>query len=227
MSRRRRRDNDPPLPRLVFGVAVVAVGAIVYMHRLRGTDLALLNWWPLAVIAVGLAQLPYRKWVAAAVWMAGGAWFLMVTVKGSQVYINGILGLWPLMISFAGVLLIMQSVRPGERSFSATAVMAGNVRKVAAQFVGGEVVAVMGGCDLDFTAATISGEAVLDVLAFWGGIGVSVPRGWSVESRVTPILGGYDDKTSRPAAPGAPRLIIRGSAIMGGIEVRNPKENGD
>ena len=64
------------------------------------------------------------------------------------------------------------------------------------------------------------------MLAFWGGIGVTVPRQWSVVNRVTPILGGYEDRTSS-APDGAPRLIIRGSAIMGGIEVRNPKENGD
>src|SRR5213075_1970970 len=119
---------------------------------------------------------------------------------------------------------ILHAMRQGEHSFSATAVMAGNVRKVGGQFKGGEAVAVMGGCDLDFTAAAINGEAVLDVLAFWGGIGVHVPRGWKVIRRVTALLGGYEDKTT--AAPeGAPRLIIRGSAIMGGIDVRHPKEN--
>jgi hypothetical protein len=224
---RRRRDNDPPLPRLVFGLAVVAVGAIVYLHRLRGTDLTpLYDWWPVALIAIGLAQLPYRRWVAAAVWMLGGAWFLMRTVEASRLYVADILGLWPLMISFAGMMLILQAVRPGERSFSASAVMAGNVRKVGAQFHGGEVVAVMGGCDLDFTAATIDGEAVLDVLAFWGGIVVRVPRGWSVINHVAAILGGYEDKTTGAAA-GAPRLIVRGSAIMSGVEVRHAKENGD
>jgi len=228
MSRRRRnRRNDPPLPRLVFGVAIVAIGAIVYMHSVRGTDLTpLYDWWPVGLIAIGLAHLPYRRWGAAAVWMGGGAWFLMRTMEASRVYVTDILGLWPLMISFAGVMLIQHAVRPGERTFSASAVMAGNVRKVGARFEGGEVVAVMGGCDIDFTAATIDGEAVLDVLAFWGGIGVTVPRDWTVVNHVTPILGGFEDKTSR-AADGAPRLIIRGSAIMGGIEVRNPKENGD
>src|SRR5689334_14855417 len=119
---RRNRTNEPPLPRLVVGVAVVAIGAIVSMHRARGTDLTpLYEWWPVALIAVGLAQLPYRRWVAAAVWMVGGTWFLMRTMEVSRVYVSDILGLWPLMISFAGAMLIMHAMRPGERSFSATA----------------------------------------------------------------------------------------------------------
>src|SRR5262245_37052132 len=102
--------------------------------------------------------------------------------------------------------------------------MAGNVRKVGAQFKGGEVVAVMGGCDVDLSAASIAGEAVLDVLAFWGGIGIRVPRGWEVVDRVTPILGGFDDR-SDDAPAGAPRLVLRGAVIGGGIDVRHPKES--
>ena len=225
MSRDLRR--DPPLPRLVFGVAIVAAGAIFWLDNIGKIEARdYVEWWPLALIALGLAQLPYRKWIAAAWWLLVGTYFLLPVLGYSRFHLGQILGLWPILISVGGATLIMHALRQGEHSFSATAVMAGNVRKIGAQFKGGQVVAVMGGCDLDFTAATINGEAVLDVLAFWGGIAVRVPRGWEVVDRVTPILGGCDDKTA--AAPaGAPRLIIRGSAIMGGVDVRNPKESED
>jgi hypothetical protein len=36
----------------------------------------------------------------------------------------------------------------------------------------------------------------------------------------TPILGGFEEKTAHPAA-GTKRLIVKGYAIMGGVEVRN------
>jgi hypothetical protein len=223
MSRDLRR--DPPLPRLVLGVAIVAAGAIFWLDnigRIEARDY--IEWWPLALIALGLAQLPYRKWIAAAWLLLVGTYFLLPVLGIPRFHLREILGLWPLLISVAGATLIMHALRHGEYSFSALAVMAGNVRKVGAQFKGGEAVAVMGGCDLDFTAATIDGEAVLDVLAFWGGIGVRVPRGWKVIWNVTALLGGYEDRTA--AAPdGAPRLIIRGTAIMGGIDVRHPKES--
>ena len=226
MSRRDRR-RDPPLPRIVVGVAIVALGAIVFLHRARGIDYTeYLDWWPVALIALGLAQLPYRRWVAAGWWLLIGAYFLLPRLGMAPFQLRQILGLWPLMISLGGATLVIHALRPGERSFSAAAVMAGNVRKVGARFKGGEAVAVMGGCDVDLTAATIEGEAVLDVLAFWGGIDIRVPPGWDVEDRVTPILGAYDDRTTRAAA-GAPRLVIRGSAVMGGVGVRHPKEESE
>jgi hypothetical protein len=49
---------------------------------------------------------------------------------------------------------------------------------------------------------------------------IVVPSGWRVEGKVAAILGGYEDATT-PAPDTAPRVIVRGSAIMGGVEVRN------
>jgi hypothetical protein len=59
------------------------------------------------------------------------------------------------------------------------------------------------------------------VFAMWGGIEIRVPDDWTVVSRVTPVLGGFDDKTRPSPGAGAHRLVIRGFAIMGGIEVKN------
>ena len=61
---------------------------------------------------------------------------------------------------------------------------------------------------------------MIDVLAMWGGIDIRIPRGWRVVSKVAPIIGSFEDRTDR-AGQDAPRVVIRGSAIMGGIEVRN------
>jgi len=41
---------------------------------------------------------------------------------------------------------------------------------------------------INLSAAKITEEAVIDVLAFWGGIEIRVPRGWDVENNVTAIL---------------------------------------
>ncbi len=219
--------NDPPLPRLIFGLAVLGAGVVFWLDRIGRIEARdYLEWWPLALILLGLANLPYRRWFTAAFWTVAGTYWLLPLLGLPRFHFWRIIGLWPLIISAGGAALVVQALRGARRptSFRAVAVMSGNVRKVGAQFRGGEALAVMGGCDVDLSTATIAGEAILDVLAFWGAIDVKVPRGWRVISEVTPILGGYDDKTD-PAPAGAPRLIVRGAVIGAGIEVHHPKES--
>ena len=89
-------------------------------------------------------------------------------------------------------------------------------------FKGGELTAIMGGCEIDLRQASIKdGEAVIDVFAFWGGIELKVPLDWSVVIEATPLLGGFDDKTRPPQGGSAKRLVVKGYAIMGGFEITN------
>jgi hypothetical protein len=226
MARKGERNNR--WTSLVTGVAILACGVVLWLDQTGRADAGeLLRWWPVALVAMGLAHLPQRQWVGAAIWGGLGVWFLLRTLGYEAIPLRHILGLWPLLISYAGATVIMQALRPatpGAASMHTVAVMGGNVRRIGAQeFGGGDAVAVMGGCEIDFSSARLTGEATLDVMAFWGGIEVRVPAGWEVVGRVAPILGGYADKTA-PAPDGAPRLIIRGSAIMGGVDVSNCKE---
>jgi predicted membrane protein len=87
-------------------------------------------------------------------------------------------------------------------------------------FRGGEITAVMGGCALDLRNSSIQDEAVVTVFAFWGGVTLKVPPDWTVVLNGTPIMGGFEEKTIAPP-DNSKRLIIRGYAIMGGVEVRN------
>jgi predicted membrane protein len=84
-----------------------------------------------------------------------------------------------------------------------------------------DLVAIMGGCELDLRKAAINGEAVIDVFAMWGGIEIRVPEDWTVVSEITPLLGGVEDKTRPPQSATAHRVTLRGFAIMGGIEIKN------
>ena len=84
-----------------------------------------------------------------------------------------------------------------------------------------EVSAVMGGCDVDLRDATpMSDPLVIQVFAMWGGIDIRVPPGWLVQNEAWPILGGIVDSTTPPAVP-THRVILRGNAFMGGVEVKN------
>jgi predicted membrane protein len=104
------------------------------------------------------------------------------------------------------------------------ALMGGGERIVRAQdFAGGEVTAIMGGFDIDLRGAAIAGDsATIDVFTLFGGVELKVPTEWNVSVTGTPILGVMSSVAQ--TAPGdGPRktLVVRGTAIMGGVEVKN------
>jgi len=107
-------------------------------------------------------------------------------------------------------------------TMSAMAILGGVSRgNNSSAFRGADLLAIMGGCEIDLRQAAINGEAVIDVFAMWGGIEIRVPEDWTVVSRIVPLMGGVDDKTRPPQAATAHRLVLRGFAIMGGIEIKN------
>lgn len=89
-------------------------------------------------------------------------------------------------------------------------------------FQGGEITAVLGGVQLDLRECRMAGpSAQVDMLSLMGGVSLRIPRDWCVVSEVTVMLGGLDDRTAAPVDAQAPRLVITGQAIMGGIEIKN------
>ena len=228
----RKRNNDNPWVRLVGGLAILAFGVIAWLDhlgRIDGNDF--LRWWSLILIALGVAHLLNKQWIGAAIWFVFGLAFMPPLPFLPEFHFGDVLGIWPLLISAGGITLIMQALRPKAKdianggSFRAFAWMGGSGRTINAQnFVGGDAVVVMGACEVNLANAKIVSEAVIDVLAFWGGIEIRVPADWIIEEHVTPLLGGFSNRTTNPTSGDGPRLIIRGASIMGGVEVRNPKE---
>ena len=88
------------------------------------------------------------------------------------------------------------------------------------------VVAVMGGCELDLRNAEIDGdEVVINCFSLMGGIEIIVPEGISVDFSGLPLLGGTECRINPdvPIIPGSPRIVVRALAVMGGVEVFSRK----
>jgi predicted membrane protein len=97
-----------------------------------------------------------------------------------------------------------------------------NRRCVSQDFRGGSLTAIMGGCELDLRNASISsGQAVVHTLAFLGGIDIKVPQEWTVVAQGTPILGAFDDKTVRVGGDASKVLVVKGTAFLGGVDIKN------
>ncbi len=87
-------------------------------------------------------------------------------------------------------------------------------------FKGGKVVLVFAGGEIDLRGAKAqSKEITLEITSVFGGCKVMVPQGWKVKVQGTAIVGGYDNRTA--SAEGGTVLIIRGSAVFGGVEIVN------
>jgi class 3 adenylate cyclase len=90
-------------------------------------------------------------------------------------------------------------------------------------------VAVMGGCDMDLRKAEIEGpEVEITAFAFWGGIDIVVPEGFDVDLRGFSFMGGRDlSLRDVPIVPGSPRIVVKGYAVMAGINVKSrPNRSG-
>ena len=112
--------------------------------------------------------------------------------------------------------------RSARDSGSGLAMLCGIRRQVTDKnFQGGKYDALMGGYELDLSQATIDGEARIEVFAMMGGIEITVPKTFTIESKVTALMGGYEDKTDGREADPNQRLVISGMALMGGVEVKN------
>ncbi len=104
-----------------------------------------------------------------------------------------------------------------------TSVFGGVHKKVVSKnFKGGDITTFLGGTEIDLSQADFNGIARLDVTQVCGGTKIIVPPHWEVRSEVTAIFAGFEDKRQQPAILNPEKiLIIDGTSIFGGIELKN------
>lgn len=222
--------------RLVMGLLLLTLGLLWTLDNLRVIEAGnAIRWWPVLLVFLGLCRVtgilgPQRP-ISGAFWFVLGG-LLLLRPFGILSFDLG--DLWPLALIFVGALFIYRSwvVRSfesksadGRPVLDAFAILGGVERKVVSQeFRGGNASAVLGGTVVDLRSCRpAEGRAVVEATAFLGGVEILVPEGWRVIGEVTPILGGFEDATVLPTDPNAPVLLVRGLAIMGGIDVKNAR----
>ncbi|MEO5933462.1 MAG: DUF5668 domain-containing protein [Duganella sp.] len=227
-----------PKSQMAIGVAVIVIGLLFLVDNLGWVDLDFRrHLWPTALIFFGILKLLQTRTTSGKVIGGGLIAAGCVTILRQA----GIIdlhwhSLWPVLLIVFGVVVVFKSTegrsafRHGgaipDNEFEQTEVniisfMGAFKRRITtADFRGGEITALMGGCDLDLRQSSINGEAVLNVFSLFGGVTIKVPVDWTVVLQGTPIMGGFEEKTVPPATQ-AKVLYVRGYAIMGGLEVRN------
>jgi predicted membrane protein len=221
---------------LMLGLFTVALGLLWTSENLGILPRGFLNFWPILIVLYGISKVIQCQTMGQKVWgvfwiVVGSFWVL----DSAHIFDFDIWSLWPLILVTLGVSLIWGPSRrrigfPGASSIgdssatiNAFAFMGGFKRSNDSQdFRGGEATAIMGGCEIDLRKASIKDEeAVMNLFSVMGGIEIWVPEDWKVALQGVPILGGFEDKTRPSGADSNKRLIVRGYAIMGGVEVKN------
>jgi predicted membrane protein len=110
-----------------------------------------------------------------------------------------------------------------EDYISATTVLGGIHKNILSKnFKGGDITIFMGGAELNLSQADIQGTAALDITQIMGGTKIIVPPHWTIRSELTSVFGSIEDKRQNIGTPNPEKvLIIDGSSVFGGIEIRN------
>lgn len=229
------RPSSGPTPKLFFGLLLIFFGIVFTLDQMGWIDSEdVLRYWPALFIVAGASKLLWPgtagSRISGLALTLVGIWLLLEML---DVVYYSFWDYWPLLLIFIGARIAWRGLGGGQpptaedsSTVNAMAMMGGVSRTGnSPDFRGGDMIAIMGGCEVDLRQARIAqGPAVIDAFAFWGGIEIKVPEEWTVVMRGVPVLGGYEDNTRPPAvAPGVAKqeLIVKGFAVMGGVEVKN------
>jgi hypothetical protein len=243
-----RRGEIGAAERLVPAIVLISIGVFFLLNNLHLFFFRdIFQYWPAILVAFGLVKLVDSDDTGS---RAGGGIMVVaggILLARNMGYLDmRMRDMWPLILIGIGLWMLFQRTGPADVTLANDVDAAGPARKgtftgnrlkeqavfsggkrhiVTQQFEGGKVEAVFGGYELDFTRAGMAGNScVLHVDAVFGGVEIKIPPSWNCELRGTAVFGAFTDETLHPDPahyPDMKHLIVKGSAVFGGVEVKN------
>ena len=186
---------------------------------------AIEEWWPLAVVGLGLIGMFVDRKVSLGPGIVTVIGLLLLADQQGWAQ-EDLFG--PALLIVIGLVVLsgLRHRRKAEEAHGEDSLAMFGATKIkdrSEHFTHADVSAVFGGATLDLREAHVDHEASVDALALFGGVDVLVPKGWRVALGGTPILGGCEDKTEGDGElpADAPVLNVHATAIFGGVDVKN------
>jgi len=230
--------NTNPKQRVVIGAFIIIIGLLALIDKLNIFEsIHFFQFWPTIFIAVGILKILHST-ARSSIFIGGGliVFGVVMTLKHLGIFDINLRDWWPVILIAVGGYIIFKDrgadgassaflsdaqVSDDNSTLDISVVMGGNKTVSNSQdFRGGDITAIMGGVELDLRGASIQTDAVLNLWATWGGIVIKIPADWSVVNRGTALMGAIEDKSFSPPTT-TKRLIITGTAIMGGVDIKN------
>ena len=214
-------------PRLAIGLTLLWLGTFWILSQ-AGVSNAhrLAELWPVGIILLAVAvALNGGGWVSTLVVGFVGIWLLNESIGLFRFDIGD---LWPLVLVFFGIRLIMKgtgmrrlgtgAMPTGADRFRSIAILGNREHQVeGSDFERADATAFLGSSKIDLRRSTFE-EATIDALCLAAGINITVSPDTRVISSVVPVMAGYEDKRTERSEPSR-TLYLRGVVIWGGIEV--------
>jgi predicted membrane protein len=222
------------------GTLLLIIGTFYLLYNFNALPFTVPSYvftWPMIVIAIGVFAL-YKSPLKGFILICIGTYFILPLAG----YIEPIQieKMWPLILILVGIIVLfgsgfkkrnkkkytMTSTHTiNDETFHITAIMGGDTRQISSyDFKGGTITAIMGGIELDLTNCYLSKEGcVIDLNVVMGGISLKVSREWNIQSEIMPIMSGIEDEDRHSNSVNidpAATVILRGSVVMGGIEIK-------
>ena len=221
--------------KMIIGIAIITFGLLALLDNFGiVSGVKIWEYWPLILIFIGVGFLfqpkEYRQYFSGIILLVIGGFFLVRNLI--ETFDFNIGDLWPVILVIVGIKILAHGFWRSKKGpiskdhIDISAILGGGKFNIPSkQFKGGKVFAILGGCVINLRDADFKEESiVIDTFAMMGGIEVRVPLNWEVSMQGVPILGGMEDKTLSGSDAGQAKnkqLIIKGTSIMGGVEVKN------
>ncbi|PIZ45792.1 hypothetical protein COY32_04545 [candidate division WWE3 bacterium CG_4_10_14_0_2_um_filter_41_14] len=222
------------MARIVIGIFILIFGVSLLfeqlgINRVLGFDFSTLvsMYWPLLLIAIGVTSFSKGKTNIGMILSFAGVLFLASTVLDIDAWAT----LWPIFIIALGIMILFKKPTPVAKinnqisndTIDVTAIFLGSEEKVTStSFRGGSVTALFGGATVDLREVFIAPQGgILTVTSIFGGVEIIVSERFRVVVKGEGAFGGWENHFTTLSDPNAPTLTITGTAIFGGVEVKN------
>lgn len=231
-------NKRPPGGKILLGGILILAGALVLLANLDilAFDFNPGDWWPLILIVLGVVHLLDSRnlfdFSGLFLLLLGG---VFLAAELDVIRWGDVWRWWPAVLILLGVSILFRgkpamlpgsvrgSIPCGDPCLHVNNILAGSDRRVTSrEFKGGDIANILGGVEIDLLEAKLApGDWLLTVSSVLGGVDIRLPRDWRLEVQPTTMLGGVDDHTRQnPDATGG-KLVIKASALLGGVEIKN------
>lgn len=228
------------LAKILTALVVIAFGVMVLLHQLGFKLPTYLFSWELILILIGTISLIKHRFRMAFGYflIAIGVLFMINDYYPEAIEMRFV---WPVLIILFGIMIFVKAISKKDESekfvflndqdadsingddfFETTAFFGGITKNIVSKdFKGARVKTVFGGTELNLSNADFAEKAVIDLTTVFGGVTIIVPSTWSVQSQITSVFGGIDDKRRgiELTTDSSKTLVLKGNCVFGGVEI--------